>query len=268
MNRHSTRTGLTRFAPRLEQLSDRVVPSCTADLTGGVLTITGDNHANDIQITDDGTTVTVTCDGDAGQDFTDVTKIVVKSGNGSDTVSYDLTSDGTVAVSREVNVHLGNGQDIFNGTVNGDLIDGSALSMTTHGENGKDTVNMVVDGGVAAGATLDVLLCGGNGKDVIDSSYTGLLMGDLTWKVTGGNGKDELGANSTFDAGSTGTADVKVVGGRAPNTLTLLVTDNSGDDGDPNTTDTSTLVDSTFTVDSSHGHDTLDISDVVKVIDG
>jgi len=59
-----------------------------------------------------------------------------------------------------------------------------------------------------------------------------------------------------------------VVGGRAPNTLTLLVTDNSGDDGDPNTTDTSTLVDSTFTVDSSHGHDTLDISDVVKVIDG
>jgi len=269
MNRQRTRTqhATHRFAPRLEQLSDRVVPSCTADLVGGVLTITGDSHSNDIQITDDGATVTVTCDGDASQDFTDVTKIVVKSGSGGDTVGYDLTSDGTVAVTREVDVHLGNGQDTFNGSATGDLIDGSALSVTAHGDNGKDVVNLVVDGGVLAGATLDVLLCGGNGKDVIDSSYAGQLLGELTWQVKGGNGKDELTANSTFDAGSTGLANVEIKGCRAPDTMTLLVADNSGDDGDDTTEDVSTLDPaSTFEVDGSHKHDNLDISDEVEVV--
>jgi len=260
----------SRFTPRLEQLSDRITPSCTVVDDGGVLTITGDNHANDIQITDDGTTVTVTCDGGTSQDFTDVTRIVVDAGNGSDTVGYDLTppSDGSVAVNRDVRVHLGNGQDIFNGSVNGDLIAGSALSVTAHGENGKDTINMVDNGGVASGATLDVLMCGGNGQDVIDTSYGGLLMGDMTWKVTGGNGKDELTANPTFDATSTGTADFKIVGGHAPNTLTMLVTDNSGDDSNPDTVDTSALGTSTFVVDSSHGHDTINKSDEVDVVGG
>lgn len=269
MIRQRTRTGpsANRFAPRLEQLSDRVVPSCTADLVGGVLTITGDNHSNDIQITDDGTTVTVACDGEASQDFTDVTKIVVKAGNGSDTVGYDLASDGTVAVKRSVNVQLSNGTDIFNGSVTGNLIDDSAVRIEGHGGNGKDTLNLVVDGDVAASATLDVLLCGGNGKDVVDSSYAGQLLGDLTWKVTGSNGKDELTANSTFDAGSTGTADVTIKGGHAPNTITLLVTDNSGDDSDPNTTnDPSTLGTSTFKVYRGHKHDSLDISDQVEVV--
>ena len=94
----------SRFTPRLEQLGDRITPSCTVVDNGGLLTITGDNHANDIQITDDGTTVTVTCDGGTSQDFTDVTKIVVNAGNGSDTVGYDLTSDGSVAVNRDVRV--------------------------------------------------------------------------------------------------------------------------------------------------------------------
>jgi hypothetical protein len=270
MNCQRTRSPYTanRFAPRLEQLSDRVVPSCTANLAGGVLTITGDNHSNDIQITDDGTTVTVACDGDASQDFTDVTKIVVKSGNGGDTVGYDLTSDGTVAITRDVDVHLGNGQDTFNGSATGDLIDGSALSVTAHGDNGKDVVNLVVDGGVATGATLDVLLCGGNGKDVVDSSYTGQLLGDLAWKVNGGNGKDELTANPTFDPGSTGLANVEIKGWHAPDTITLLVTDNSGDDGDPTTTNDPSTLDpaSTFEVDGSHKHDNLDISDEVEVV--
>ena len=266
MIRQRTRTGsANRFAPRLEQLSDRVVPSCTVVDNSGILTITGDNHSNDIQITDDGTTVTVTCDGGTSQDFTDVTKIVVKAGNGSDTVGYDLTSDGSVTATREVNVHLGNGQDTFTGSETGKLMAGSALSVTTHGENGKDVVNMVVAGDVESGATLDVLLCGGNGQDVVASSYAGQLFGDLTWKVTGGNGKDQLSAPMTFDFESTGTADVSIKGGRASDTISLQVTDNSGDaDGDPNTVEPSTLgTDTSFTVDGGSKHDTLDISDEV-----
>ena len=69
------------------------------------------------------------------------------------------------------------------------------------------------------------------------------LLGDLSMDLRGGNGKDEISGDLTFDAGSTGTADVLVHGWNAPDTLALLVTDNSGDDGDPATNDDSTLGD-------------------------
>jgi hypothetical protein len=266
MSRLHTRTGPNRFAPRVELLDDRVVPSCTWETVGNVLTITGDSSANDIQIVDDGTTLTITCDGESVDVADGVTEVVVKAGSGNDTVSYELTSGGAAAVERTIDVQLGNGWDTFDGSVTGDLFDGSALSVEARGGNGKDTVNFVVDGGVGTGATLDVLLGGGNGKDVIESSYAGVLLGDLVWDVTGGNGKDEAGAEMTFDAGSTGTADVSVFGERAPDALTLLVTDNSGDDGDPATEDDSALGESTFEVDGGKHNDTADVSDVVDVV--
>ena len=45
------------------------------------------------------------------------------------------------------------------------------------------------------------------------------------------------------------------------------MTDNSGDDGDPTTTDDSTLGTSSFVVDGGHGKDTVEVSDVVEVLD-
>src|SRR5262245_28289256 len=119
MNRSRTRTDSlgNRFMLRLETLDDRIVPSCTVLQEGTTLTITGENGNNDIQIVDDGTTVTVTCDGDPAEEFTDVTEIVVRAGNGQDVVGYDLTipegtdEDPAVAVERTLDVKLGNGID-------------------------------------------------------------------------------------------------------------------------------------------------------------
>ena len=52
---------------------------------------------NDISIVDDGTTVKVTCDGEAQESFDNVADIVVKAGNKDDNVSYSLTSDGVAS---------------------------------------------------------------------------------------------------------------------------------------------------------------------------
>ena len=46
------------------------------------------------------------------------------------------------------------------------------------------------------------------------------------------------------------------------------VTDNSGDDSNPDTVDAGTLGTSTFVIDSSHGHDTINKSDDVHVVGG
>ena len=48
--------------------------------------------------------------------------------------------------------------------------------------------------------------------------------------------------------------------------MTLLVTDNSGDDGDPATEDVSTLGESSFTVFGGTHPDTADVSDVVDLV--
>jgi hypothetical protein len=165
-------------------------------------------------------------------------------------------------------VKLGNGIDTFSGSTEGDLVEGSVLDVSVRGCNGKDTIGFDVAGVVNAGADLGVDLRGGNGKDVILSSYVGMLLGTLTWDVTGGNGKDELTANMTFDADSNGTAEVEVRGCRAPDTMTLLVDDNSGDDGDPMTTDDPSELDesSSFTVFGGHNHDTAEVTGEVEVV--
>ena len=272
MTRVQTRRGLNRFAPRLELLDDRIVPSCTIEQTGGILRIEGDNHSNTIEIVDNGTTVTVTCDGETAEEFTDVTEIEVRGDNGQDVVSYDLSiAEGTVeepavAIDRTVDVKLGNGIDTFDGSVTGNLIADSSLDVSVKGCNGKDAISFMVDGDVAEGVALDVLLKGGNGQDVILSSYAGMLLGTLTWDVTGGNGKDELTANMTFDANSSGEAEVEVRGCRAPDTMTLQVDDNSGDDGDPLTTDDpSELGESSFKVFGGHNHDIANVTEEVDV---
>src|SRR5262249_31345029 len=73
---HRTRPALYRFSPQLEALEDRSCPSCTATLVGTTLTILGDSAANTIDISDNGTTISVVCDGGMAQPFDNVTDIV------------------------------------------------------------------------------------------------------------------------------------------------------------------------------------------------
>ena len=275
MNQHSAIRG---FALRLESLSDRVVPACTAVQNGTVLTITGDSSANVIEITDDGTDLTVTCDGEEVALTGPVERVELSLGSGNDEVS--ITFGGTLSGARSYDVSLGNGHDTFSATlgegevdpntnepVPSSLADGASLELVVRGMNGHDSLSFdAASTDVGAGATLSVELGGGNGKDTLDFAYGGILLGDLTLSASGGNGKDEVSGEVTFDATSTGTADLDVMGGNGKDTLALLVTDDSGDDGDPSTEDTSTLTAFAATLDGGHGKDLADVSGDVDVI--
>ncbi len=257
---------VNNFVPKLESLDDRIVPSCTWVENGNVLTITGSQGANDVVIEDDGTTLTITCDGESVDVSANVTDVVLCLRAGNDTVSYTLTGDLAAGASRSIEAKLGNGNDSFTATLDGNLLDGSSLDVTARGANGKDTLSFVA-ADVGADASLSVEMQGGNGKDAIDATLSGVLLGDFVFLADGGNGKDEVLGDLTFDAGSTGTADAQVLGKNSPDTLALLVTDNSGDDGDASTTDASTLGTSSFVVDGGRGPDSVDVSDVVEVLD-
>jgi len=204
-------TGSSRVALRLESLNDRTVPSVTVVQDGGTLTVTGDAHANDVQIHDDGTAagLTVTVDGvDQVLSGADVTNVVIKTQSGWDTVSYTLTND-YVGTTRTVDVWLGNGNDTFTADLGHAIDAASSLTLQVHGGNGKDDLSVTGAGGVAG--TLDVQLYGQNGMDVISFDYTGDVTGTVRWTAEGGNGKDDVSLH--YAGVLDGTLELNVKGG-------------------------------------------------------
>jgi hypothetical protein len=258
-----------RFVPRLEGLEDRCVPSCTVVESNGVLTITGSQKADVIEIEDDGTELTITCDGEPVEHSGEATEVVLNLRAGNDTVTYTLTGELAALAARVIEVNLGNGHDTFEGTLEAGLAAGASLELTVLGQNGKDTLGVSADApaNIAADAEVAVVLSGGNGKDTVDAAFGGLLEGDFSLSASGGNGKDAIAADLTFDAGSTGGVDAEVLGGNGKDDLTFLVTDSSGDDGDPGTEDDSTLDDLIAVLDGGHGKDSVEASDLVDVQD-
>jgi hypothetical protein len=262
------------FRPRLEALECRRVLSCTIVEEAGVLTITGSSRANDIAIEDDGTdaagNVVVTCDGEEYTSTDVVTSIVVKAGNGKDTVSYTLTGDLAGGVSRSVDINLGNGHDTLTASLEGSLgneTDGGAtLEFTAQGKNGHDKLTLdALATDIGADGRLAVELDGGNGKDTLEAHFAGLVNGELSLLALGGNGKDAIVGDLTVDAGSTGSVDAEVSGKNGKDDLTLTVADNSGDDGDPDTDDTSSI-DLQAVADGGRAKDTCTHTDNVDVI--
>ena len=242
-----------RFRPKLEALDGRDVPSVTVvestGTTGTVVKVYGDQWANTIHVTDNGTagedalTITVSDDSDVTPDQEykfdgSVTRLVVCSASGADTVSYDLTGDLQADVSRTVVAWLGNQEDTFDAQLGGLAAD-STLKLYVFGGNSGDTLSVTANGAVAG--TLDVRLFGQNGTDSVSAEFMGAVSGDLNLLIHGGNGVDVLSALVTVDAAptspedpvepaSTGNVTVKVCGGNGKDDLTLLV-DGAGADG-------------------------------------
>jgi hypothetical protein len=133
-----------RFIPRLVALDDRSLPSVSAGIVPGttILQITGDDNANNIQITDDATMGVITVTGDGVSqtfDATAVESIVVNALGGDDVVEYDLT--GPLATTRLVSVDLGKGTDTFTANVDAQISGaGTNLGISATGDHGGDTL--------------------------------------------------------------------------------------------------------------------------------
>src|SRR5262245_24522095 len=103
-----------RFAPRLETLDERALPSCTvwADAAAGYLLIQGDNGNDQVTVGDDGHGhVTVTATGAGTHSFSGIHFIGVYTSGGNDVVTYTLWN--SLAGQQDVEVGLGKGNDTF-----------------------------------------------------------------------------------------------------------------------------------------------------------
>jgi hypothetical protein len=250
-----------RRALRLDAFDDRIVPSASFVESGTVLTVRGDQFANVVTVTDNGTgdagNITVQVDDELPFVSTGaITTISVLTGSGADVVEYDLTGD--LSVERNVTFRLGNQNDSFVADLTGNLVAGGNLELHAFGGNGWDDLRVTGTGGdVAEGSRLAIDVRGGNGMDTVNVDLSGVVLGELDLKVCGGNGKDTVAANVTAETGSTGTVKARVYGGNGVDTLSLFVTQ---------TTDTDTVsVDGV--IHGGLGKDVFDNSDNVTVVD-
>jgi hypothetical protein len=215
-----------RRLANLEVLEARTQPSVTADFSAGLLTIAGDGASNLVQISDDGTAVTVVGDGVALGTFTGVTDVVVGTGGGNDQVFYGLevaagTTDPTV---RRFEVGLGNGNDVFGATLTGDVAAGSVADFLVNGRTGDDSI--AVDAaafGLSAGSTATWDLVGDIGNDAVGASLGGRLDGDFVLRSFGGDGGDALSFVLAPETGSTGSVVARLNGGAGDDRFAVLI---------------------------------------------
>ena len=183
-----------RFVPTLESLDQRTMPSVAVPPVvdaDGILQIRGDQQANTILITDNGTTAVVVQDGETFDIADAFMGIRVVTGGGADDVDYVLTGD--LSSVRTVDVFLGNNNDSFDADLQGNLLAGGSLIIVARGGNGHDHLGVdATNVDIATGASLVAVLEGGNGKDDLSIDYSGLLQGSALLSANGGNGKDSV----------------------------------------------------------------------------
>lgn len=261
---HGTPRFGTRSILRLEALDNRTLPSITVVETDGVMTVRGDQRANEVVITDTGTgdagAVTVVVDGETFTSTAAVTTLRVYTNSGADNVEYNLSGD--LAVNREVKIYLGNQHDTFTGNVTGNVLENVEFDLLVNGGNGHDTLGLVWTGAVAAGAVVDVEVLGGNGKDTLDVDLTGALNGTVDLRVSGGNGKDAVTANVNAEAGSGGTVNAMILGGNGKDTMTVSETHVTPAEGS-----TDPVVTFDITIHGGNGKDFFDLTGDVTAID-
>jgi hypothetical protein len=151
------------FAPRVEILEDRRVPTCTAVQSGTTLTIDGTARSDTIQIGDSGTgNISLLCDGDmTPRLFSGVVQVNVHTRAGNDLVHYDLL--GSISSLDALNVNFGSGPhqtDHFVAFLNGKtLFTGANYTIGVSGGRGSD--NLSVNTGLDPNRTLVTTLSQG-----------------------------------------------------------------------------------------------------------
>lgn len=168
-----------RFTPGLEILEDRTTPAVTVTQSGSTLSITGDAGNNLVQIVDTGTggvrnitvyteSSTTTTDG-----VTPITRIVIDTQGGNDSVSYQCFTQFTSRMS--VEAYLGEGNDFFVGQTQGPLQTNTRLQYSVVGGNGNDQLIAQVLNSILGGAHLSWDAYGQSGNDVSTMTFVGTL---------------------------------------------------------------------------------------------
>jgi hypothetical protein len=248
MRRDSLRARRTLNPGPLEALERRQLFAVVSfDTSTRELTITGGSGADNIAISESGTG-NVTLGGNASGSFSGVAAIVVNTGAGNDTVTYNVTSTVTSA-EQELIVDLGSGDDTFSGDLhNWNVNAGAALVVEAFARDGNDVENFNAVGTSTdrpnVYGELDVVLNTGTvalglvaDNDTATINYHGKVTGLLDADIVGGDGDDRLTEAVTLDAGSTGRFGVAgepslVSGDGGSDTLDFRVTDNSGGSAD------------------------------------
>jgi Ca2+-binding RTX toxin-like protein len=188
----------------IENLEDRRLFTVTVAVTGGVLTITGDDSANLVDVRQTGGTDTL------------VVRTATKAAD--TTTSTTSTSDTTDTDTCSGHGHGGNGSGDF-GTVTSqtfDISDNSITSIAVNAGAGDDKVS--IGSSVSLPATINGgdgndTLSGGAGADTIDGGagadwISGGLGADV---LNGGAGNDTIysadGVKDTVDGGENAVAD-------------------------------------------------------------
>lgn len=177
-----TETRKSSYRPALENLEDRWCPAATIGFANGVLTVTGDNNANNVQIVqnDDSNQLTVSADG-ATQvfDSDDVTKVAINLLGGDDQLTYKLGGGGDFEEAKDIQIDLGAGNDKATLDFANDGAGGLAeiddnLNINVLGQAGNDQLDAFfgkVDG-------VNLTLAGNLGFG--DDKFFAELKGDLT----------------------------------------------------------------------------------------
>jgi hypothetical protein len=212
--------GLAHTAPRLrcEHLEGRDCPAAQIFQFGGFLVVTGDAASNTIVVNDLGNgRLAIVADGKSSL-RTNVQTVVIATGGGDDTVSYNLFGAASAANVLAVTTGAGNDSISVNGTALSD-----SLTVGVNAGIGDDDISVNLSG-VPVGAAVNLFLTGGSGNDSFDLSAAGEVDGTLNIRANGGGGVDTLSGDIDVGAGSTGTVAAILSGSFGDDFLDLSVT--------------------------------------------
>ncbi|HJT79125.1 MAG TPA: hypothetical protein VJ739_18155 [Gemmataceae bacterium] len=215
------------FVPRVEALEGRDLPAPVtyAILPGNVLRVQGTNGADQVVIFDNGTTgvnnVAVVANGHTFLPGVAVTGVLVKTGNGNDSVHYNLIGALVPNASRIVSIDLGAGFNQFDGRLRAGLGTRSTLSLFVNGSSGVNRMSINANADIGSRAALTLQQIGGPGADNLTIDYSGQVAGALTAFASGGAGDDHINQVFTLMPGSAGTLSAEELGGAGNDTLLL-----------------------------------------------
>ncbi len=238
------------FLPRLEALEGREVPTVGFSVTGSVMTITGDDLGNRIDLTNDGNGLirATGIDNYPESGISGIRTININTHDGTDRVFFNqgtTTSSVNLRQNLTLNVNLGGNSpftfDTFSATVNGNIgfvnssgVQARTLDINVNGGEGTGSDDIRVradnDVDVLEGSTLRVNARGGGGDDLVALDYEGRLQGFLFLELGGGDGRDGVSAQINLDEGSSAViegANKDAFGNRTP----ALVRGDGGADG-------------------------------------